>query len=329
MGGRELLALMKRLSAAERTLSVYSLLQLAEVQRRKLHIDAGFPTMFSYCVGELGYSEGNAFRRLQAVDAARKFPEVISLVKEGAITICSLSVIARHLTAENSARVLKMAEGKSVRAVERIAAELAPRADTHDVIRTVPPTTFGIPIVSGTSVMSSAESPDPVAATPVFAIVPGPAFRKPESRQKVTPLSSDRTLFSFTGSEELRVVVERCKDLLWHRYPEGRLEDVFLVLGKFYLEKHDPELLSPSKPKPGRQIETRVSARWVRSAVYRRDGGRCTYVSQEGRRCEARRGLEYDHIVPWAKGGVSDDPSNIRLLCRAHNQRAAEAAGLT
>lgn len=328
MGGRELLALMKRLSAAERTLSVYSILQLAEVQRRKLYVDAGFPTMFAYCVGELGYSEGNAFRRLQAVDAARKFPEVVSLVKEGAITVCALSVIARHLTAENSARVLKMAEGKSVRAVERIAAELAPRPDTRDVIRSISTAPTNESIDAGATAIGAAESASPEAAPPAFSPSPAPAMRKLESRQKVTPLSLDRSQFSFTGSEELRVVVERCKDVLWHRYPEGRLEDIFLVLGKFYLERQDPELLLPSKPKPARQIETRVSARWVRSAVYKRDGGRCTFVSQEGRRCEARRGLEYDHIVPWSRGGVSDDPANIRLLCRAHNQRAAEAAGL-
>ena len=31
---------------------------LAEVDRRKLYADEGFPHLFAYCVGELRYSEG-------------------------------------------------------------------------------------------------------------------------------------------------------------------------------------------------------------------------------------------------------------------------------
>lgn len=136
--GKELLALMKRITAAERTLSVYALSQLGEIQRRKLYEDAGYPTMFAYCTGELGYSEPNASRRLQAADAARKFPEVLSLIRDGRLTMCALALISKHLTRENSERILKQAEGKSVRAVERIVAELAPLPDTRDTVRSLP-----------------------------------------------------------------------------------------------------------------------------------------------------------------------------------------------
>ncbi|MFA6318200.1 MAG: HNH endonuclease signature motif containing protein [Elusimicrobiota bacterium] len=63
--------------------------------------------------------------------------------------------------------------------------------------------------------------------------------------------------------------------------------------------------------------------RWVKDKVWERDGGRCSYVSPEGRRCEGTGMLEYDHVIPWALGGLSDDPDNIRLLCWTHNQWAA------
>ena len=61
----------------------------------------------------------------------------------------------------------------------------------------------------------------------------------------------------------------------------------------------------------------------TRKKVYQRDGGRCCYESQDGRRCSAAGRLEFDHIVPLAKGG-SDDADNLRLLCRTHNQYAAD-----
>ena len=85
--------------------------------------------------------------------------------------------------------------------------------------------------------------------------------------------------------------------------------------------------------KPRRVRRLRVSdseptsrSRYVAAAaareVYLRDGGCCTFRSEDGRRCGARRFLELDHITPWAVGGEST-VENLRLRCRAHNEHAA------
>src|SRR6188768_1833978 len=60
----------------------------------------------------------------------------------------------------------------------------------------------------------------------------------------------------------------------------------------------------------------------VARAVFLRDGRQCSYVSPEGRRCSARRCLELDHVNPRAVGG-DNTIENLRLRCRAHNQRYA------
>jgi hypothetical protein len=46
-------------------------------------------------------------------------------------------------------------------------------------------------------------------------------------------------------------------------------------------------------------------------------------VSENGHRCEADTGLEFDHVLEAARGGEAT-VEGIRLLCRAHNQYAAE-----
>jgi len=61
----------------------------------------------------------------------------------------------------------------------------------------------------------------------------------------------------------------------------------------------------------------------VRDAIHRRDGSRCTFVSDQGRRCHAVRNLQIDHILPWAKGG-NHELKNLRLLCATHNRLSAE-----
>jgi hypothetical protein len=85
------------------------------------------------------------------------------------------------------------------------------------------------------------------------------------------------------------------------------------------LAKPDPgsEPSASSNPKRKRRFPAAVAG-----AVFLRDGKQCSYVSPEGRRCSARWCLELDHIEPWAVGGEST-VENLRLRCRAHNQRAA------
>jgi len=61
----------------------------------------------------------------------------------------------------------------------------------------------------------------------------------------------------------------------------------------------------------------------IRDAVHERDGRRCTFMSDQGRRCRAVRNLHIDHIFPWARGGAHE-LSNLRLLCATHNRLVAE-----
>ena len=59
----------------------------------------------------------------------------------------------------------------------------------------------------------------------------------------------------------------------------------------------------------------------VKHQVWLRDGGRCTWLSEDGRRCTARHYLQYDHIKMVCQGG-SNEADNLRLRCAAHNRLA-------
>ncbi len=196
--------------------------------------------------------------------------------------------------------------------------------------------------------------PPPGAALPLpppdFALgacpPPGPANGH---SQKIEALSPERVHFGFTGSQELRRKLDRAKGLLWHKAPAGHLEDIIGAVLDFYLERRDPALrlakqdaaaarlngaggapapaLPPIPAAPASGGARRIP-QTVKDAVWRRDGGRCAYVSPGGRRCDCRSGLEYDHILPWAFGGRSNTAENVRLLCATHNRRAARELGL-
>lgn len=55
----------------------------------------------------------------------------------------------------------------------------------------------------------------------------------------------------------------------------------------------------------------------VQAFVWRRDGGRCV-------KCGSQERIEFDHIIPLAKGG-SNTERNIQLLCEYHNRAKGTA----
>ncbi len=61
----------------------------------------------------------------------------------------------------------------------------------------------------------------------------------------------------------------------------------------------------------------------VRDNVFKRDGGKCTFIGKDNKRCNSTWGLEIDHVKPFAKGG-GNTKDNLRLLCGRHNRLAAE-----
>jgi hypothetical protein len=61
----------------------------------------------------------------------------------------------------------------------------------------------------------------------------------------------------------------------------------------------------------------------VRREVHERDGDRCTFVSETGKRCNSPAKIESHHDDEVAFGGLST-ADNLQLLCRAHNQHLAE-----
>lgn len=125
-----------------------------------------------------------------------------------------------------------------------------------------------------------------------------------------------RVTFGFHGPVALREAIDRIRQLLSHKYPAGALEDVLLEVVNDYLQRHDPQKGLPGRLSPVRGSSSIAAV--VRREVWGRDGARCAHISTTGVRCLARQFLEIDHVKPRALGG-GDDASNLRLLCRAHN----------
>jgi hypothetical protein len=132
----------------------------------------------------------------------------------------------------------------------------------------------------------------------------------------------------FTASRALRDKLRQAQDLLRHRVPDGDLACVFeraldalidqVKKERFAFGRKPRQATEATQEPPSRHIPDAI-----KRAVYERDGGRCTFTDERGRRCAQTGGLEFDHVDGFARTHLHEK-ERIRLLCRAHNQHAAE-----
>jgi hypothetical protein len=145
----------------------------------------------------------------------------------------------------------------------------------------------------------------------------------------VEPLSPGRYKVQFTASAELHHKLERLSALMRSEVPDGDLAAIIERAVSEKLERLEARRYAKTRaPRKGLEdTDTAPAARYipaaVRRAVYERDGNRCRYVDEQGRRCSARDRLEFHHLHPFGMGG-DHSPGNVGLLCPSHNRHLAE-----
>ena len=333
----DLLLETKRAAGVERGATAALLALLAEVDAREAYVRLGFSSLFAYCISVLRLSEPAAYSRITAARKARRFPEILSLIGEGELSLTTVGLLAPHLTEETGHSLLEAARFKSKRGVERLVAALHPQPDIASSVRALPvrreASSVGsadrpkadeqgsmvLPCDPPTGARESARTPATEMSASVNSSV---ATRRPTV---VAPLAPRRYLIRMTVGEETHEKLQRARDLLRHIIPDGdpaTIVDRALTMLLQQVERTKTGAVARPRPMPGasdahiRGGQRHVPAH-VRRAVWARDQGRCAFVGTEGRCIETGR-LEFHHVVPFARGGPATE-ANLELRCRVHN----------
>ncbi len=156
--------------------------------------------------------------------------------------------------------------------------------------------------------------------------LPAPARARPAV---VVPLSPARYKIEFTAGAELRDKLDRLRDLMRSSVPDGDLATIIEEAVTEKLERLEAKRFAKTKAPRKRLEETNPSpsSRYIPAAVKRavceRDHHQCTFVTEEGRRCSEREGLEFHHHQPYGRGG-DHSVDNVHLVCRCQNSYLAE-----
>ncbi len=327
----------------ERQFTAELVAHIAEVERRRLYAREGHPSMFRFCVDALHFSEHAAYRRIQVARTARRHPAILPALADGRLTLSAVLFLRPYLTRANAAGLLAAAFRRKKDALKDLIAEHFPRPDLPARVVPVaspaalaPPAALEMPaaapVATAANVSERSGRIAPALVAPAQeAAIPLPASEM-APREAITPLSPGQYGIQFTLEREAYEQLRYALSLADHDVRPNDLAKLFTQALQAFVRERERRRFAACVRSPrvvrdkGKSSENpRYVPAHVRREVWRRDGGRCTFVAHDGRRCESCERLEFDHVTAVARGGEST-AANLRLCCRAHNQLAAEQA---
>lgn len=323
MQSQDLVVRFRAAAGREREVLGEFLLLLGEIDERRLYADEGYPALYQYVMA-LGYTEAETFTRIVVARLLRRMPHLYESLVAGRLSLTALRILAPHLSDDNASELVAKAEGQCVREVEKVVAGMGrPKR-----------------LAKAATPLALEETPSPGTDRPAPTI----------KHDKVRHVTAEIVEIRFSAKDELRDKLDRAKAVARTKGVKGTLDDVLSHVLDDYLDRHDAKRKATRRvaklaggpraastgaaPRPSATVAavrtTNARSRYVPKAiearVTARSGYKCSHVDASGRRCSATIGLQLDHIVPFARGGSSTDPDNLRYLCGAHIRLAADRA---
>lgn len=271
---------------------------MAEFDRRRLYAKENKSSLFEYCTTVLKFSAGSTQRRIDTMRAMKLIPEIEQKLVTGELNLSSVSQaqklfrheakVGKSYNIDERKVVLQMLENKSSRECERQIAAISPSSVVKEKRR----------------ILSCDDNGE--TKTEMKVVVDGQLVKKLDKIKALlshkNPRMTDRELL-----EEMADVVLAKLD------PQQKALRAVKRVTKKNENSHPTSDVDPRR----KQSKSRYIPAHVKHQVWIRDQGQCSHPG-----CSSDWFLEYGHIHSYSLGGEAT-VDNIRLLCRAHNQREA------
>jgi hypothetical protein len=281
----------KNLTRTERKITAQILEMLVEIEKRKIYLERGYESLFAYLVKDMKYSEGAASRRIQAMRLLKNHAEVKEKIQSGEMNLTQASMIQTAIRAEK--KIYPQNKIAVTEILQNI--EGKTRAETQQVLQS----------------HFSEEA--------LKALAPSLLIQKTQNQIRL----------EIQLSPEEHDLLQKVAAL--RSTQQTNLKEVILWMANETLRKSKFAEPRPiANPAVGSQCDSeRVSLPiQTQRLVFHRARHQCEHTDpMSKRRCRQKKFLEIDHRIPLALDG-SNDPDNLRVLCREHNAAAAEEMGL-
>ncbi len=306
---------------------------IAYCAKHSLYADLGHANIARWLIDEHGYPKNCAYRRIEAAKLIASVPDSMEKLEEGSVNLSTLATLqqairneekrtSKQIPKERREALLEMIDSKTEEQTERLVAIEFPELvkDNVEYVKAVGATETRVNVVFTDDEMAIMTRVKEVTSHSHFnaswkelMLVTAKDFLKRHDPLEKAARAERRHEKEVSAERELNAGSESGA-----KVGEGCLSKSGSVVDEKILEHTDPK-------SPAAGLESPIAPA-LRNRILYRDGGACIFADPvTGRRCGNRERVEVDHIISRALGGT-DDPENLRTLCRTHNLLMARKA---
>ncbi len=237
LSDQELLKQTKQVVTKEREVLVEVLNHLREVERRRLFAMLKYRSMYDYATKELGYSEDQAYRRINAMRLIQEIPTIEESIACGSLSLSSLSAAASVIHAESKQLGVAASAGRKFELI--MAVQGQSRREAEIILQKM----------TGTQTL----------------------------KKESTKISNNQVEIKMLMATEDFEKIERLKGLWAHSYPGISDSELFTMLCEQALSEHEKQLKksrATKKPRVETEVLKNVAID-VRRNVWDRANSRC------------------------------------------------------
>ena len=145
MENKVLFAQIHKLVRLEKRIGVKVLECLFEIEKRKAYAELHYDGLYTFCIKELGFSDSEAYQRIQAMWALKKTPELKPMLEAGSITVSAINKVEAHfkneerftgvrIDREEKRTLYQSLQNQTVKQVSQTLAEMKGEAITHKLM---------------------------------------------------------------------------------------------------------------------------------------------------------------------------------------------------
>ena len=326
---REIVTKIKNLAATERRITADILECIRDIEKQKVFLEMGYPSLLEFLVKECGYSETAALRRISSAKILQELPEIKADLQNGVLNLSQVAGVAQGIrqaakkgddvSLEKKKEVLQALKGKRSFESQVITAKMLDLPTiTTEKVRAQADASSRIEIILAKEEMDLVNQARQILGhiTPGMSVKDLLIYLSGEVVRKKNPVRDVRTR-AMKSSKPTTRETSGDKDNHQNKSANGAI---------------NPSKSSAQASASGKQIkfnsvavlcgvknDNKYIQASVRRFVFQRDKV-CQWTDPiTGRKCESTHLLEIDHCKPrWAGGG--NEIENLRVLCRAHNQ---------
>jgi len=237
-----------------------------------------YPSLFSYCVKEVGLTDAEAYNFLALYKKSKEIPALTEAIQSGEVSVSKLRHICPVINQENQNHWIEKAKSETNKKLIDEVAKVSPYTKKREVLK---------PAGEGVKRLSLDVSP--------------------ELMETLLRLQEVLKLDNLT-----QVIEVAAKETLERKDPVKKADRA-----EARAKKKETDEVVPEAESVARQERKKLPMHLVH-AVNRRDRGQCCYYGMRNNRCDSRHRVEIHHIEPISRGGKDTMENLVTLCHDHH-----------